>query len=111
MFASLLRRALNLFALSAGLLAISSPAQTSSPGGISLPTAIRIQSPDWWPTKGDAARDDFAGSQTCALCHFEKSSTYKAAAMSQASVSPVQSDALRQNAHLTHQLGAYSYQL
>src|SRR4051794_27250777 len=83
--------------LAAGLSAAS---QTASSGGISLPTAIRIQSPDWWPTKGDASRDDFAGSQACALCHFEKSSTYKAAAMSQASVSPAQSDALRQNAHL-----------
>jgi len=111
MFPSSFRRLCKRFILSAGLLAAFSHAQTASPGTISLPTAIRIQSPDWWPTKGDASRDEFAGSQACALCHFEKSSTYKAAAMSQASVSPAQSDALHKNPHLALQLGDYSYQL
>jgi hypothetical protein len=98
-------------ALLAAISLASIHAQTAMPTGISLPTQLRVQGPDWWPTRGDAPREDFVGSQECALCHFAKASTYKSAAMSQASVSPAHSDALRQNPHLGLQLGDYSYQL
>ena len=98
-------------ALLALFLASSTLGQTATSGGISLPTALRVQSTDWWPTKGDAGRDEFAGSQACALCHFAKTSTYKGAAMSQASLAPAQSDALRKHDHLVFQVGDYSYQL
>jgi hypothetical protein len=85
------------------------PTPNASP--ISLPTPLRVQDSGWWPTKGDAAREDFVGSSECALCHFARTSTYKAAAMSQASVSLLLSDALRQHGHESFRLGAYSYEL
>ena len=88
-----------------------SQAQTSDSGVISLPTQLRVQGAGWWPTKGDATRDKFAGTSACALCHFEKASTYKTAAMSQASVSPLASDDLRRHDRLEYQLGPYSYEL
>ena len=78
---------------------------------ISLPTQIRVHGDGWWPTKGDAAREDFAGSKECTLCHFAKAATYKDAAMSHASVSPLESQALHQHDSLTFKSGEYSYQL
>jgi hypothetical protein len=93
------------------LASICTPAQNGVPNGISLPTPIRVQGPDWWPTKGDALRDDFAGPSACALCHFAKVSSFKAAAMSQASVSPQQSPVLRDHGQLTFKIGDYSYEL
>src|SRR5215470_8929860 len=78
---------------------------------ISLPTQIRVQGSGWWPTKGDAAREDFAGSKECALCHFARAATYKDAAMSHASISPLESQALHQHADLTFKSGDYSYEL
>lgn len=85
--------------------------QTIDSGGISLPTQLRVQGAGWWPTRSDASRDKFVGTQECVLCHFEKTSTYKNAAMSQASVPALQSGGLRQQQRLTYQLGPYSYEL
>src|SRR5215467_5896913 len=87
------------------------PSSAAPESPISLPTQIRVQGGGWWPTKGDAAREDFAGSKECALCHFAKATTYKDAAMSHASVSLLESQALRQHADLTFKSGDYSYEL
>ena len=35
------------------------------------PTEIRIAYPGWWPTKGTAAAEEYAGSQSCVSCHSE----------------------------------------
>src|SRR5262249_2287231 len=78
---------------------------------ISLPTQIRVQGNSWWPTKGDAAREDFAGSKECALCHFAKAETYRDAAMSHASVLPLESQALHEHTDLTFKSAGYSYEL
>src|SRR5579863_1305547 len=86
-------------------------AQSSAAGGISLPTQLRIQGPGWWPTRGDAPREKFAGASACVLCHFEKTATYKSAAMSQASISPLSSEGLRKHDRLEFQIGPYSYEL
>jgi|KBSMisStandDraft_5_1062788.scaffolds.fasta_scaffold00371_23 hypothetical protein len=85
--------------------------QTAEPSAISLPTAVRVQGSGWWPTKGSASRDEFAGSSSCALCHFAKASSFKNAAMSHASVPPSQVRALREHNHLLFSIGDYSYQL
>jgi hypothetical protein len=92
-------------------LVICAQAQTAGSGGISLPTQLRIQGAGWWPTKGDASRDKFVSTPACALCHFDKTSTYKTAAMSQASISPLHSEGLRKHERLEYQLGPYSYEL
>ena len=86
-------------------------AQTPESGGISLPTRLRVQGTGWWPTKGDALRDKFVGTSECTLCHFEKTTAYKAAAMNQASTPPLRSEGLRKHDRLEFQLGPYSYEL
>jgi hypothetical protein len=90
---------------------LSAQEQATDSGGISLPTQLRIQGAGWWPTRGDAQRDKFVGTPECVLCHFEKTSTYKNAAMSHASVPPLTSEGLRQHDRLGYQLGPYSYEL
>jgi Cytochrome c554 and c-prime len=37
--------------------------------GISMTTADRLEEPGWWPTKGDAQRSQYSGSEACARCH------------------------------------------
>src|ERR1700687_5025504 len=91
-------------------LAIGVCAQTAESGSISLPTQSRIRGGGWLATKGDASREKFIGTSGCALCHFEKASTYKAAAMSQASISPLQSEGLCKHERLDYQLGPYCYE-
>jgi len=43
-----------LSALAICVVASASLAQTSAPVSMSMPTASRVQSPGWWPTKGDS---------------------------------------------------------
>jgi Cytochrome c3 len=92
-------------------LVVGGCAQTADSGSISLTTQMRIEGAGWWPTKGDASRDKFIGTSGCALCHFEKASMYKTTAMSHASISPLQSEGLREHERLEFQLGPYSYEL
>jgi len=35
-------------------------------------TATRLREKGWWPTRGDAARNEFIGTQACADCHKEQ---------------------------------------
>ena len=104
------RRACFLLAV---LLLVSDPARTQSsePSAISLPTALRVQVPGWWPTKGTASRDEFGGPLSCTLCHFAKASTFKNAAMSHASAAPAESAALREHDRLLFSVGDYRYEL
>jgi len=41
----------------------------------STTTEIRLIDPGWWPTKGNYARDQYVGSETCGHCHQEKVAT------------------------------------
>jgi cytochrome c554/c'-like protein len=86
-------------------------AQAAESSGISLPTVLRLQGPGWWPTKGTASRDEFAGPSSCTLCHFAKVSSFKNAAMSHASIAPSESPALREHDHLPFSIGDYRYEL
>ncbi len=81
--------------------------QTSAPVGMSMPTASRVQSPGWWPTKGDATRDSYVGTATCAKCHASKVATQQKHAMARAAVPAADAEILRQHDHLSFRLGAY----
>jgi hypothetical protein len=74
---------------------------------MSMPTASRVQSPGWWPTKGDAARDSYVGTAVCARCHASKSATQQKHAMARAAVHAADADILRQHDHLSFRLGPY----
>ena len=94
-------------ALAICVAASASSAQTSAPVGMSMPTAARVQSPGWWPTKGDGTRDSFVGTATCAKCHANKAATQQKHAMARAAVHAVDADILRQHDHLSFHFGPY----
>lgn len=84
-----------------------SSAQTSAPVNMSMPTASRVQSPGWWPTKGDAKRESYVGTAACAKCHASKVATQQQHAMARAAVPADDSKILRQHDHLSFRLGPY----
>jgi Cytochrome c3 len=85
--------------------------QTTPFSGISLPTKVHVDNTGWWPTQGDAARDQYVGTAVCAQCHGPKAATYRTAAMSHASMRVQDSESLRQHDRLAFQQGRFSYQL
>jgi len=72
-----------------------------------MPTEARVQSPGWWPTKGDASRDSYVGTATCARCHASKAATQQKHAMAHAAVRAADSEILRQHDSLSFRLGPY----
>jgi len=74
---------------------------------ISLPTDVRVQSPGWWPTKGDASRDSYIGTAACAKCHASKVASQKKNAMAHAATRTADSEILRLHDHFTFRLGPY----
>jgi len=74
---------------------------------VSMPTVARVKSPGWWPTKGDATRDGFVGTATCARCHASKAATQQKHAMARAAVHAADAEILRQHDHLSFRLGPY----
>jgi hypothetical protein len=74
-------------------------------------TVSRLQSPGWWPTKGDAARDSYAGTATCARCHASKVATQQQHAMARTGVRAAAADILRQHDHLSFRFGPYREQI
>src|SRR5580704_12775817 len=94
-------------ALAICVVASASSAQTSAPVSMSMPTASRVQSPGWWPTKGDATRDSYVGTATCAKCHASKVATQQKHAMASAAVHAADAEILRQHDHLSFRLGPY----
>jgi hypothetical protein len=86
-------------------------AQTDASSSISLPTKLRINGSGWWPTKGDAAREEYVGREACAKCHASIASTQQKTAMARAGSRAADSEILRAHTDLTHKIGPYSYQL
>jgi hypothetical protein len=85
--------------------------QTGPVTGISLPTEVRLQSPGWWPTKGEPSREEYAGAVQCAKCHASETATYATTAMAHAAALAAASTGLRQHDRLPFQLGPFSYQI
>jgi hypothetical protein len=86
-------------------------AQASTSSSISLPTSLRLASPGWWPTKGEAARAEYLGSEACVNCHELKSEGQQQTAMFHAAAPSSDSKLLRDHPSLTFRAGPYSYQL
>ena len=94
-------------ALAICLVASASLAQTSAPVSMPMLTVSRVQSSDWWPTKGDAARDSYVGTAACARCHASKVAGQRKHAMARAGVRAADAEILRQHDHLSFRLGPY----
>jgi hypothetical protein len=75
-------------------------------------TEMRLLDNDWWPTKGTAPRDQYAGSAACAGCHAEKAASYASTQMAHA-MAPVNSEKVPELIHgpLQRTIGLYSYSL
>jgi hypothetical protein len=74
-------------------------------------TAARVQSPGWWPTKGDAARESYVGTQVCARCHAAQVAGQQKHAMARAAVRAGDAEILRQHDHLSFRLGRFREQI
>jgi cytochrome c554/c'-like protein len=74
-----------------------------------MATDERLETPGWWPTKGSTSRQDFVGTAECARCHAKRTTSQLTTPMAHASTPAASSDILRENDHLTLQLGPYSY--
>jgi tetratricopeptide (TPR) repeat protein len=87
------------------------PASQGVPHGISLTTKVRVHdTPGWWPTKGDAARERFVGNAACEKCHAAKAASYNNAAMSHAAISAEDSEIIRKRDSLHFRSGPYRYE-
>jgi hypothetical protein len=84
-------------------------AQANHSEGISLPTASRVHDSGWWPTKGDAAREDYVGPAECSKCHETQGTSWRETAMAHAGEGTTQSEILRRHDHLNFQAGPYEY--
>lgn len=86
-------------------------AQSATSSAISLPTSLRVKAPGWWPTKGEASREDYVGSEACFACHEAKAERQQETAMYHAASRVADSKLLRGHPALSLQSGSYSYRL
>jgi hypothetical protein len=75
-------------------------AQASLSQDVPEPTAKRLQGKDWWPTRTDSTRKDYAGTEACAGCHREEVLEQQRTAMAQAASRASQTEILRANPKL-----------
>jgi hypothetical protein len=89
-----------LAAVAVSVLAAAGPQPAASPAQ-SQSTEQHLREPGWWPTKGDAARKDYAGSEACAGCHAEEVRTQQRTSMARAAWRAAETKVLRDNAKLS----------
>jgi len=74
-----------------------------------MATADRIKDPGWWPTKGSAARSEYAGTAACRDCHPRESASQPSTSMARTAARADRSDVLRASPRLTFDNGGYTY--
>src|SRR5262249_4613774 len=68
-------------------------------------TRQRLREYKWWPTRGDAARQEYAGSEACAACHASEAASQAATSMAHAAERAADNAVLRSNPLMTSQPG------
>jgi hypothetical protein len=88
-------------------------ARAQSPATIAdqFSTAERVKKPGWWPTKGDAPKNDYTDAAACTRCHSEIAASQKTTPMSRTSRSPANSELLRAREKITLTQPPYTYQM
>ena len=86
-------------------------AQSQTSSAISLPTALRVAAPGWWPTKGTANREEFVGSDACYDCHELKAEAQEQTGMYRTARRLAGSKELREHNRLEFELGRYRYEI
>jgi Cytochrome c3 len=79
--------------------------------GFSLTTRDRVRSAGWWPTKGEPARNLYAGNEACEGCHRTIAATQATTPMFQAGVRAGESEILQKHKQLNFQDGSFLYSL
>src|SRR4029079_6337331 len=74
-----------------------------------MATADRIKDPGWWPTKGTAARSEYAGTAACRDCHPRESASQPSTSMARKAARADRSDVLRASPRLTFDNAGYAY--
>ena len=75
-----------------------------------MATAERVEAPGWWPTKGTAARQEYAGPDACAACHTSRAASQQLTAMAgTARRAADDSRILSGSTPLSVRLGGFSY--
>src|SRR3954447_24358082 len=64
-------------------------------------TTQRLRSGRWWPTRSDAAREDYVGTARCAACHEQIARTQQETPMAHAAWRGSETEALRSNPRLS----------
>lgn len=76
-----------------------------------MATPDRLKTTGFWPTKGAAAREEYAGNAECAKCHADTAKSQAATAMAQASFVATESTILQEHPALRFASGSYEYQI
>jgi len=76
-----------------------------------MATADRVREPGFWPTKGEAAREDYAGGAVCAQCHVRHGETQPSTRMARTAMRVEDSEVLRARPSLQFRSGAYTYEI
>ncbi|PYX50700.1 MAG: hypothetical protein DMG76_34010 [Acidobacteria bacterium] len=87
--------------------------QSQQAGGtpISLSTLDRLEDMAWWPTKGAASRNEYAGTAECAKCHFATAASQRLTEMARASTRSMDAETLDGHKRLTFQQLPYRYEI
>ena len=95
------------------LVSLSAHAQSPATIADQYSTSERVKQKGWWPTKGDAPREDFVGSAVCAQCHSDVYASQKNTRMAQTSTPAVDSQLLRADDKdkVEFAQGPYTYQI
>jgi Cytochrome c3 len=94
--------------LLAGLAVLAqSPPTTDSPSA----TKDRVNNQRWWPTKGTAPFEAFAGDKACSECHSKKTTSQLTTPMAQAAVRLTQRAPSPEIVAATLRLGPYLYRI
>ena len=83
--------------------------QATSPGGMEMATADRVDEPGWWPTKGDRPRSSFAGTEKCAQCHASLVQSQAATPMADAGQRASDAEILTKDTPLAYERAPYRF--
>ena len=83
----------------------------STTAGMESATQDRLNDAGWWPTKGDAARNSYAGADSCTHCHEYEAQSQKTTPMAQAGQRVETSPILKRYTALLFVRDPYHYRL
>jgi hypothetical protein len=93
------------------LVSLATRAQSPQTIADQFSTAERLKKPGWWPTKGNAPKDEYVGAAACARCHADIAATQKTTPMARTAMVPLDSEMLRSHDKADLSQPPYTYQM